>query len=227
MLGFSLHAWENSMVVFLIIAGFFALLAGVATWAVVRLQRIEISESKAELDKYKLEAGEKIAAADASGRVAQAEAAKANAETAKANERTAELKLALEKEIAARQPRTISPNQHAQLVAYLKTAEPKGNVVVVWKLFDEEAEKFGKQVLSVLVDAGFNAKAGDGPLSFGERGAWIVVRDLAKLSSTPNSVGAIQHAFQVALNILFDGTQRKDPFPDLGEVVVAIGAKPF
>jgi hypothetical protein len=43
MRGLSLHGWEISMVVFLIVAGFFALLAGAATWAIVRLQRIELN----------------------------------------------------------------------------------------------------------------------------------------------------------------------------------------
>jgi len=61
MLGLSLHGWENSMVVFLIIAGFFALLAGAATWAVVRLQRTEIAESKTEFDRFKLESDERTA----------------------------------------------------------------------------------------------------------------------------------------------------------------------
>lgn len=45
--GFSLQSWENAMVTFLIIAGVFALLAGLATWAVVRLQRVEIAEANA------------------------------------------------------------------------------------------------------------------------------------------------------------------------------------
>ena len=45
--GFSLHGWEDAMVIFLIIAGLFALLAGIATWQVVRLQRIEIATSNA------------------------------------------------------------------------------------------------------------------------------------------------------------------------------------
>src|SRR5260370_3946336 len=67
MLGLSLHGWENSMVVFLIIAGFFALLAGAATWAVVRLQRIEIAESQRELDSYKLTVESKVADAKKEG----------------------------------------------------------------------------------------------------------------------------------------------------------------
>jgi hypothetical protein len=71
MLGLSLHGWENAMVVFLIIAGFFALIAGAATWAVVRLQRIEIAESKQEFDKYKLDTSKEIAEANARALEAQ------------------------------------------------------------------------------------------------------------------------------------------------------------
>jgi hypothetical protein len=70
MLGFSLHDWENAMVVFLIVAGAFALLAGAATWAVVRLQRAELAASRQEFEKYKLDAGKEIA--DAQQRAAEA-----------------------------------------------------------------------------------------------------------------------------------------------------------
>jgi hypothetical protein len=80
MLGFSLNGWENAMVVFLIIAGFFALLAGAATWAVVRLQRIELAESNRELERYKVEAGERIAGAAERANVAEQKAAEANLE---------------------------------------------------------------------------------------------------------------------------------------------------
>jgi hypothetical protein len=54
MLGLSLHGWENFMVVSLIIAGFFALIAGVTTWAVISLQRIEIAESNARQKEAEL-----------------------------------------------------------------------------------------------------------------------------------------------------------------------------
>src|SRR3981081_139920 len=77
-LGLSLHGWENTMVVSLIVAGLFALIAGAATWAVVRLQRIEIGEAKVEFDRYKLEAGEQVARANAAGDAARSSAAEAN-----------------------------------------------------------------------------------------------------------------------------------------------------
>src|SRR3954453_12195944 len=64
MLGLSLHGWENWMVTFLIIAGLFALAAGFATWAVVRLQRIELAESAKEFERYKISAAKDVAEAN-------------------------------------------------------------------------------------------------------------------------------------------------------------------
>lgn len=122
--------------------------------------------------------------------------------------------------------RTVTGDQAARIIAFLKDASPKGPVIVIWKLFDEEAEQFGRQVISILQQAGFDTKEGRGPMSFGAPGAWIVVRDLARLQGTPNAVGAIQTAFRDIAGISFDGQQRKDPFPDLGETVIAIGPKP-
>src|SRR5438105_15856341 len=55
MLGFSLHHWENAMVTFLVIAGAFALFAGIATWAVVTLQRVELARSEQEAANARLE----------------------------------------------------------------------------------------------------------------------------------------------------------------------------
>lgn len=53
------------------------------------------------------------------------EAAQATENAARANERAAELKLALEREIAARQPRKITPEQHAAVVEFLRKYLPK------------------------------------------------------------------------------------------------------
>jgi hypothetical protein len=129
---------------------------------------------------------------------------------------------------AKAQARTITPEQRSRLVAYLSKASPKGDIEVIWKRNDSEAQNFGNQVIAVLNDAGFHAREVTSPTSFDVTGAgaWIVARDLAKLQREPNAVGAIQNAFRDICGIFMDGTQRKDPFPDLGEVVIAIGAKP-
>ena len=177
-------------------------------------------EARVAVEKTAAESSSKIAEA-------RAETEKAIADTAKANERTAELKLALEREITARMPRTIAPELKAAIVTILKAdSAPKGRIVVVWKLFDEEAERFAKQVIEVLNEAGFEAVEGQGPLSFGEKGAWIVVRDLKAAATTRTAIGAVQDTFWKILRIQMSGVQRTDPFPDLGEIVIAIGAKP-
>jgi hypothetical protein len=61
MLWLSLQGWENSMAGLAIIAGLSTVLAGVATWMVVILQRTEIAESKKEFDNYKLTVESKVA----------------------------------------------------------------------------------------------------------------------------------------------------------------------
>lgn len=72
MFGLSLQGWENWMVASLIVAAAFALIAGFATWQVVRLQRIELADSKNEFDRYKLDTEQKIA--DANERTARSQA---------------------------------------------------------------------------------------------------------------------------------------------------------
>jgi hypothetical protein len=96
MFGLTLHGWENAMVMFLIIAGLFALVAGVATWAVVHLQRIEIAKSGEELERYKLDTRKEIS---------------------EANARAAEARLALEKFKA---PRILMAPQADKIVEAVK-----------------------------------------------------------------------------------------------------------
>ena len=126
------------------------------------------------------------------------------------------------------QARTITPEQRAKLVAFLSKASPKGDIEVIWKRGDPEAEGFGKQVISALNEAGFRATEVTSPTSFDVTGAgaWIVARDLARLQREPNAVGAIQNGFRDICGVFMDGIQRKDPFPDMGDVVIAIGTKP-
>jgi hypothetical protein len=208
--------WYDAFNVILFVG---ALAVAVGTYGSIKMGAVRERFSDERIAANEAEAKRAIAESDkanAALEVAKGDIAKANAEAARANERSAELKLALEREVAARQPRTISKEQHDGIVRYLGNASPKGEVIVLWKIFDEEAEKFGKQVLDVLNDAGFAAKEGHGPLSFGEKGAWIVVRDIEHFNKTPTAVGAVQGAFRDILHIEFNGVQRKDPFPDLG-----------
>jgi hypothetical protein len=133
MLGLSLHGWENAMVVSLIIAGFFALVAGAATWAVVRLQRIEIGESEQKFEKYKLETARVISEADA-------------------RTKEAELKLAqLRKELGPRQL------QRDIFIREL-TGQPSAPVEIMYLQDDPECFALAQQISIALKDAGWPAE---------------------------------------------------------------------
>jgi hypothetical protein len=142
MLGLSLHGWENSMVVFLIIAGFFALLAGAATWAVVRLQRIELAETQKQLDSYKLSVEAKVADAKKEG----IEAGKMAGNALVRAEELRAANLALESQIA---PRRISEAQIRSIGLALSRFAGKAVSVVTYSL-DSEAAVLAQQIMAAL-----------------------------------------------------------------------------
>jgi hypothetical protein len=150
MLGLSLHGWENGMVLALIIAGFFALIAGAATWAVVRLTRLELADSKRELDAYKVDAEKKVAASAAIGETAKADASKANesAERAKAEAAKANLELA-----KIKAPRLLSAALEASLIAEIKRYSKTPVVFGVFQ--DPEALGLLDQLSKALLAAGW------------------------------------------------------------------------
>jgi hypothetical protein len=76
MLGLSLHAWENVMLIFLGVAAIAAVFVGISTYAVVRLQKVEAEDARKDLEEYKLDAGQKIAEANARAEEAQLETEK-------------------------------------------------------------------------------------------------------------------------------------------------------
>ena len=141
MLGLSLHAWENVMLIALWVAALGAVFVGISTYAVVRLQKIEAADAREGLDKYKLEAGEQIAKADADAAAslalakqaesslagANSRAEEARAVSAEANKRAAEVNKTAEGERLARvkieeklAPRSISMPQIVSLSWRLK-----------------------------------------------------------------------------------------------------------
>lgn len=129
MFGLSLHGWENAMVVFLLIAGFFALVSGVATWVVVRLQRMEIAKSEKEFEKYKLDTAKEIS---------------------EANARAAEAKLELAK---FKEPRLLSMEQQKKIseIVMLAGSVPFDFAIQV----EQEAENLMKQIGAALVAGGW------------------------------------------------------------------------
>jgi hypothetical protein len=181
--------------------GGFMVIAGVAIevggeWISGPFHKIVEDARQLELSTLNNEAARLSSeAATARGDIAKAnaETAKANEVAAKANERAAELKLALEKEVAARQPRRITDAQRAKIVEILKPVAEKGPVSVSWKLFDEEAVQFGQDVLAALQAAGFDAKEERGPMSFGVPGQWVIVPDDSCLAGQRILVRYKQH----------------------------------
>ena len=156
MLGLSLSGWENAMVMFLIIAGFFALIAGAATWAVVKLQRIEIAASKSEFERYKIDAAGKIAVANVVG-------ASALADAAKANKRAEELRadnLALQAGVRPRRLSFFGWTMKPDGVAKLYEALDKfsGTTVLIQAIPDFEPQTFARDIASVLAGKKWNVR---------------------------------------------------------------------
>lgn len=201
-------------------------------WDVLReehREKITLLATKSEKARADVEkAHAEIANANKAIEEARADTAKALAETAKSNERSAELKLALEREIAARQPRQISPEQHVKLVAALSTIVGKGKLTVTWKMHDEESERFARQLLGVLIEAGFDAIDAEGSLSFGPgaMGQAILVREPEKFEGR-SWIGSVQEILNDVLGLRF-GAGKMDPSfgPTYNDIVIAIGAKP-
>jgi hypothetical protein len=154
------------MVIFLIIAGGFALLAGGATWAVVRLQRIEIVESKREFDLYKLAAETSVAdakkeglkageaAANALVRAAELEketvSLKLGVATADARAKEAELKLLwLRKQM---EPRVIDGEAFVSAIK----GRPKSKVELLYVREDPDSFKLAQQIFWYLANAGWD-----------------------------------------------------------------------
>jgi hypothetical protein len=142
MLGLSLHGWEDFMIAALAGVAFFGVLVGVATWAVVTLQRAEIAASKDEFERYKLDAGKRIAGANAAGDAAKADAAKAN-EKAEA-ERLERLKLE-----AILGPRSLTLAQQQAIAQLLKPFSGKRVAVTTYSL-DGEGATLATQIMAVL-----------------------------------------------------------------------------
>jgi hypothetical protein len=146
MLGLSLHGWENVMIAMLVFAGAFALLAGISTWVVIKLQREEIAEAKIEADRYKSETGKNIAQANARGEEAKAVAATAQ----KDMEVLRAENLALQQFIA---PRSIPPETQRILGQFFAPLKGR-NILISSYSMDTEAAFLSDQIAGVLTEAG-------------------------------------------------------------------------
>jgi hypothetical protein len=180
-------------------------------------ERIATTErDAAEANKRAAEAGQGTASA-------LAQAAAANERAAELEAKAAQLQLDLEKERAARLPRSINAQNRARLLACLRVG-PKGPVVVVPKTFDKEAEAYGNQILQVLRDAQFEIRqlTGQRPLGFGSAGAFMFVSDM---SHPPPHAGHIQGCFR-QIGVELAGYGNPKDVTDSTVVVIAVSSKP-
>ena len=141
------------------------------------------SAREAEIARFNKESGDALATAAA-----------ANERAAGLEARAAQLQLEVEKERAARLPRSISTQNQTTLVACL-TAGPKGPITVVPKTFDEESEAYAAQIEQVLRQAQFEIRplTGPRPFGFGKAGTFMFVSDM---SHPPPHAAHVQSCFR-------------------------------
>jgi hypothetical protein len=197
----------SALLVALGVAGEFA-----GDWIAGPVRKRLDSARQTEIARLNKESGDALAAAAA-----------ANERAAGLEARAAQLQLELEKERAARLPRSINEQNQPQLIACLK-AGPKGPITVVPKTFDEEAEAYARQITQVLQEAQFEirAHAGPRPFGFGIAGAFIVVRDQ---SNPPPHAAHIQGCFR-RIGIELAGYGNPEMVPDQASVLIAVSSKP-
>ena len=129
-------------------------------------------------------------------------------------ERTTRLKL--EQQIKKRE---ITSVQRIKLLALLKDG-PKGIVYLRPKSFDAETEQYGKQMASVLREAGFDVReCEEATLSWSLTGAFLLVKNLQKL---PPHTFFVQNSFR-AVDILLAAYENPN-VPD-DSIMIGIGER--
>ena len=205
---------------------FGAFLVFVGTWGTIKTSSVKERFSNERVALNEAETKRAVAESDKANaelEKARVNIATADAEAAKANERAAELRLELDREIAARKPRTISAEQRAALVEMLKPDRIFKGKVSINAAMEAEAMQFADQIESVLKEAGFDVKQvdfGERAITFNMPGQWIVIKDL---NHQPRHGGPISKAFQ-NVGINFVPQVKPETADDL--VVIEISSHP-
>jgi hypothetical protein len=196
----------------------------IATWSALIFGALSIGSAFVSAwvgweitDATQKDADRKIKAADE--RIADAQE-----RAAKATERTAELELSLAREVAARQPRSISPEQRAAIVEMLKPDRIFKGPVLINPVMDGEAWQFAEQIADTLKAAGFEPKdvpQGDRMIGSNRTGAFIWIKDM---KNQPRHGGPIFKAFAQVGIPLIGGEDSS--VPDWDTVVIAISSHP-
>jgi hypothetical protein len=152
MLGFGLDTWNNFLVVFLAVAATFALLAAIATYVVIQLQKEETAAARGEFERYKLGVESQVADAKKEGIEAGEKAGNALVRAAQLEKEAQELKasnLALEAKI---KPRRLSGDDSLKLTDALSTLQPL-SIGVVSPMLDPEAHDFANDLYNSFISA--------------------------------------------------------------------------
>jgi hypothetical protein len=220
-LGFDLHAWEGWLLAGVGIVAIGGVVVAAATYAVIKLQRLELARSAKELAEYQKQAKIDIAAANTT------------AETAK--KQAADAQLALE---TYKAPRWITDSQRDRFVAQLGRFQ---NITVdVWLLHapSADAAPFAERLLEVLSSpVGWSAKGVFSSLG-GRTG--FGVRILIPVTPTADELAAARvlmyELFDIGLTGQMETRQSDDPrnvfgaftgpgFPN-SRLWVVVGSKP-
>jgi len=140
-----------------------AFLIVVSTAVVIKLQKAAEEETKREFAQYKLEAGKKIADANAAGEAARATAAEARRQTALLEKESAALEadnLALQTSLRPRRLSFIGWTDSLEKVAAITEGLKKhsGVTAFIQVVPDFEAQSFARDIASVLERAGWKPK---------------------------------------------------------------------
>jgi len=245
LLGLDLHSWEQVMLFSLGLAALAAVAVVVTTAAVVISQRDENTRTKADFEKYKVDASVEIASvrseadtkialardeaqvavgkanaeiAEATKAIAEArtETARALEEAAKAKERT----VFLQKELDERKNRTVSREQREAVIARLKPL-PKGKVWFNALFGDGEAIRFSDQIQAVLKEAGYEVEEvpqGERIMSVNRVGVLLFFKDV---NNPPERAKNISTAFRLVGIEIFGDPQPDFTDPDKLVLVVS------
>jgi hypothetical protein len=151
--------------------------------------------------------------------------ARVNNDAANANREAAQLRLALEHEIATRQPRKITQEQRELLISLLTPVPIKKDLVLFNPLMtDGEALAFSEQIADVLKASGFpvaDVPFGEKLFAFNRLGAFLQFKDQ---DHVPKRANFIAEAFR-RIDVQFIGL----PNPDMkseNDLIITIGTHP-
>lgn len=160
-------------------------------------------------------------------RVSDEKIAESNAIAEEARARANQLALDLDRERAARLPRTINQEQRTKLVELLSPDFITKGKVIVNPAMDGEAWQFGDAIVGALNEAGFAAEIPTlriRVLSYNKPGAFIWIKDI---KNQPKHAGPICEAFkQVGIFLIGEEHAADAQVPDYETVVIAVSSHP-